>query len=175
MTPCSSNTDTDINKARFGNRHRVIQLSKADSGDIAALYKAVWLKAYDYPVKWRLTRAMSDAEIKKEMDSGYFFFGLRLDDRLVGVYKASITERGCYGEQQAVLPEYRNRGVADEMYKQFLEFGKANKCPVNYVNILVDYKPGERAMKKYKFYKAGEPWEQSPGMLVQTYERKIDG
>lgn len=181
MTTCDSDidtdtdTDTDIDRARFGRRDRVIELSKADSGDIAALYKAVWSKAYNYPVEWRLRRAMSEAEIKKEMDSGYFFFGLRVEGRLVGVYKASITERGCYGEQQAVLPEYQNRGVAYAMYEQFVEFAKANKCAVNYVNILIGNEPCERAMKRYNFYKVGEPWEQIPGMLVQTYERKVEG
>jgi hypothetical protein len=29
-------------------------------------------------------------------------------------------------------------------------------------------------MKRYNFYKTGEPWEQSKGMLVQTYERKVE-
>ncbi|MHC1623891.1 MAG: hypothetical protein ACXQTR_04805 [Candidatus Methanospirareceae archaeon] len=40
--------------------------------------------------------------------------------------KASVTERGCYGEQQAVLLEYQNQGVAYAMYEQFLEFAKAS-------------------------------------------------
>jgi len=39
---------------------------------------------------------MSEEEIKKEMVSGYFFFGVRIDGKLVGVYKASITERGLF-------------------------------------------------------------------------------
>jgi hypothetical protein len=45
---------------------------------------------------------------------------------------------------------------------------------VNYVNILIGNEPCERAMKRYNFYKTGEPWEQSKGMWVQTYERKIE-
>jgi len=65
---------------------------------------------------------MSEEEIKKEMGSGYFFFGVRIDGKLVGVYKASIAERGCFGEQQAVLPEYRAQSVASAMYEQFFEF-----------------------------------------------------
>jgi hypothetical protein len=28
-------------------------------------------------------------------------------------------------------------------------------------------------MKRYHFYKTGEPWEQAKGMWVQTYERKV--
>ena len=164
----------DVDGERFGRKYRAVPLSKEDAKDISAVYKTVWLKAYEYPKEWREKRAMSEEEIKKEMDSGYFFFGVHINDELVGVYKASITERGCYGEQQAVLPEYREQGVAYAMYEQFLEFAKANKCKVNYVNVLVGNEPCERAMKRYNFYKTGEPWEQSTGMLVQTYERKVD-
>lgn len=164
----------DIDGASRGRKRRVIQLGKADARDISAVYKAVWLKAYDYPEEWREQRSMSEEEIKNEMDFGYFFFGVLVKGELVGVYKASITERGCYGEQQAVLSEYQNRGVAYAMYEQFLEFAKANDCAVNYVNILIGNDPCERAMKKYDFYKTGEPWEQSKGMWVQTYERKVD-
>lgn len=164
----------DIDGARFGRKYRVVQLSKADTKDISALYKAVWLNAYDYPKEWREKRAISEDEIKREMNSGYFFFGVHAKGELVGVYKASVTERGCYGEQQAVLLEYQNQGVAYAMYEQFLEFAKASKCAVNYVNILVGNEPCERAMKRYNFYKTGESWEQSKGMLVQTYERKVE-
>ncbi len=165
----------DIDGARTGRKYRVVQLSKADAKDIAALYQAVWLKACDYPKEWREKRAIREDEVKKEMDSGYFFFfGVHVKDELVGVYKVSITERGCFGEQQAVLPEYQNQGVAYAMYEQFLQFAKANKCKANYVNVLVGNEPCERAMKRYNFYKTGEPWEQSEGMLVQTYERKVE-
>jgi len=167
----------DIDGARTGSKYRVVQLSKADAKDLSALYKAVWLKACEYPEEWRENRAMSEDAIKKELDAGYFFFGVHVHakkGKLAGVYKVSITERGCYGEQQAVLPEYQNQGVAYAMYEHFLQFAKLNKCAVNYVNILVGNEPCERAMKKYNFYKTGEPWEQSGGMLVQTYERKVE-
>lgn len=164
----------DRDGSRFGRKYRVVQLSKADAKDISALYKAVWLKACEYPEEWREKRAMREDIILKEMVSGYLFFGVHEKDTLVGVYKVSLTERGCYGEQQAVLREYQNRGVAYAMYEQFLEFAKANKCKVNYVNILIGNEPCERAMKKYNFYKTGEPWEQSKGMWVQTYERKVE-
>ncbi len=167
MSICSLDTYT-------GERHRAIRLGKEDAKDISELYREVWLKAYEYPEEWRKKRAISEEEVKKEMDSGYFFFGVRIDGRLVGVYKASITERGCFGEHQAVLPEYRNQGVASAMYEQFYEFAKANKCRVNYVNILLGSEVCERAMKRFNFYKVGEPWEQSKGMWVQTYERKVD-
>jgi GNAT superfamily N-acetyltransferase len=163
-----------VDVVNTGEKHRAIKLSREDAKDISALYKEVWLEAYEYPKDWREKRAMHEEEIKKEMDSGYFFFGVRITGKLVGVYKASVTERGCFGEQQAVLPEYRDQGVASAMYEQFYEFAKANKCKVNYVNILAGNEPCERAMGKFNFYKTGEPWEQSRGMLVQTYERKVD-
>ena len=164
----------DRNGARFGRKYRVVPLSKADAKDISALYKAVWLKACDYPEEWREKRAMSEDVIMDEIDADYLFFGVHEAGTLVGVYKISLTERGCYGEQQAVLREYQNRGVAYAMYEQFLEFAKTNQCRVNYVNILIGNEPCEHAMKKYNFYKTGEPWEQSKGMWVQTYERKVE-
>ncbi len=163
-----------VDEVNTGEKHRALKLSKEDAKDISALYKEVWPKAYEYPKEWREQRAMSAEEIKKQMDSGYFFIGVHVNGKLAGVYKASITERGCFGEQQAVLPEYRDQRVASAMYEQFYEFAKANECKVNYVNILAGNEPCERAMEKYNFYKTGEPWEQSKGMLVQTYERKVD-
>lgn len=164
----------DVNSARTGKRYRVVSLSKDDAKDISAVYSTVWRKACEYPNEWREKRAMTEDEVKKEIESGYLFFGVHAKGKLVGVYKVSLTERGCYGEHQAVLPEYQNLGVAYAMYEQFLEFAKANNCKVNYVNILVGNEPCERAMKRYDFYKTGEPWEQSKGMLVQTYERTVD-
>jgi GNAT superfamily N-acetyltransferase len=163
----------DVDGARFHRKYRAVPLRKEDAKAISAVYRDVWLNAYEYPKEWREKRAMSEEEIEKEMDSGYFFFGVHIDGKLAGVYKVSITERGCYGEQQAVLPEYRDHGVAYAMYEHFMAFGLANQCQVNYVNILAGNKPCERAMKRYHFYKTGEQWEQSPGMWVQTYERKV--
>lgn len=93
-------------------KHRVLLLRKEEAKDISAIYKEVWPKAYEYPEEWREMRAMSEEEVKKEMDSSHFFFGVRINGKLVGVYKASVTERGCFGEQQAVLPEYSDQGVA---------------------------------------------------------------
>jgi GNAT superfamily N-acetyltransferase len=156
-----------------GEKRHAIKLGKEDAKDISELYNEVWPKAYDYPVEWRNKRVMTDEEVKNTMDSGYFFFGVRIDGKLSGVYKASVTEQGAFGEQQAVLPEYRDQSVASAMYEQFYEFAKANKCKTNYVNILAGNVPCERAMEKFDFFKTGEPWEQSKGMLVQTYERKV--
>lgn len=157
-----------------GEKRHAIKLEKKDAMAIVTLYMEVWPKAYDYPKEWREKRVISEEEVKKEMDSGYFFFGVYIAGKLAGAYKASITERGAFGEQQAVLPEYRDQSVASAMYEQFYEFAKANKCKVNYVNILAGNVPCEQAMKKFNFYRTGEPWEQSKGMLVQTYERKVE-
>ena len=162
-----------IDREDLAGKHRVELIGKEGAKDVSALYKEVWPKAYEYPKEWREKRAMSAEEIKREMDSGHYFFGVRIEGRLVGVYKASLTERGCFGEQQAVLPEYSDQGVASAMYEQFYEFARANNCKVNYVNILAGNEPCERAMAKFNFYKTDEPWEQSKGMLVQTYERKV--
>jgi len=163
----------DIDRARKGKRYRAVPLGKADAKDIASVYQAVWLNASEYPEEWRRKRALTEDEVMRELKAGYFFFGVHADGKLVGVYKASITDRGCYGEHQAVLPDYQNRGVAYAMYEQSLVFAKASKCKVNYVNIRLGNEPCERAMKRYHFNKTGEPWEQAPGMWVQTYERKV--
>ncbi len=164
----------DIDGARFRRKYRAVPLCEAEAEAISEVYTTVWLSAADYPQEWREKRAMTADAIRSEMKAGYRFFGVYAKGELVGVYKASLTERGCYGEQQAVLPEYQNQGVAYAMYEQFLEFAKANHCKVNYVNILIGNEPCERAMRRYHFYKTGEPWEQAQGMWVQTYERTVD-
>lgn len=156
-------------------RYKVIELGKEDAEEIEQLFKEVWPRAYEYPEGWRRKRTMTAEQIRKEMDEGYHYFGVRIGGRLVGVYKAKITERGCFGEQQSILPEFRNRGIASAMYEQFIEFARRNKCKVNYVNILVGQKSGERLVRKFGFHKVGEPYEQYPGMLVQMWEREVEG
>ncbi len=150
--------------------HRVERLSRKDAAAISRVYKEVWPKAYEYPEEWRRKRAMSEEEVLKEMDAGYMFFGVRVNGELVGVYKASFTDRGLFGEQLAVLPSHRNQGIANALYEHFLEFAEKNKCR-GYVNILMGHEACERVIRRYGFKKVGEPWEQSEGMLVQTYER----
>lgn len=58
--------------------YQVVNLNKEDAKDVSALFKEVWSKAYDYPEEWREKRAMSEEEVKKEMESGYFFFGVHM-------------------------------------------------------------------------------------------------
>ncbi len=152
----------------------VEEFTKKDSADISELLKEVWDKAVEYPEGWRKKRAMSKEAAERDMDEGYRYFGVRLNGELVGMYKLSVTGRGCFGENQAILPEYWNTGVASAMYHQFFKFAKGHGCPVNYVNILVGQKSGEKLMEKFGFYKVGEPYEQHENMPVQMYERKVE-
>ncbi|MHC1579613.1 MAG: GNAT family N-acetyltransferase [Candidatus Alkanophagales archaeon] len=156
-------------------KYEVIELGKEDAEEIERVFREVWPRAYEYPEGWRRKRTMTAEQIRKEMDEGYHYFGVRVGGRLVGVYKAKITERGCFGEQQSILPEFRNRGIASAMYEQFIEFARRNKCKVNYVNILVGQESGERLVRKFGFRKVGKPYEQYPGMLVQMWEREVEG
>jgi hypothetical protein len=91
-----------VDVVNTGEKHHAIKLSREDAKDISTLYKEVWLKAYEYPKEWREKRAMREEEIKKEMDSGYLFFGVRINGKLVGVYKASVTERGSMSSQKRI-------------------------------------------------------------------------
>ncbi|VUT23797.1 MAG: Acetyltransferase (GNAT) family protein [Candidatus Methanolliviera sp. GoM_oil] len=126
-----------------------------------------------YPSKWLEIRRYSKEKILAEMDEGYNYFGVRKDGRIVGCYKAIITEEGCFGEQQSVLPEYRGLGAADAMYEQFIKFAEDKGCERNYMNILVDDTVCEYIIERYGFEKWGEPYEQIGGMFVQMYERRV--
>jgi len=106
--------------------------------------------------------------------SGIHYFGARLEGRIVGLYKASITDKGLYGEHQTVAPKCRVTGLASAMYIQFAEYGRKHGCKRNYCNILVDHEVGLRLMKKFNFLPWGEPYEQAEGMWVQLYERPLN-
>ncbi len=43
------------------------------------------------------------------MQKGYHYFGIRIGDKLAGLYKAIITEKGLLGEHQAVDPDFRGQ------------------------------------------------------------------
>ncbi|MGY5852190.1 MAG: GNAT family N-acetyltransferase, partial [Candidatus Thorarchaeota archaeon] len=111
--------------------------------------------------------------IIEDMQSGYHYFGARLSGQIVGLYKAIITDKGLFGEQQTVHPSCRASGLASAMYMQFAEFGRQNGCTRNYCNILVGQETSERLMKKFGFTPLDEPYEQIPGMFVQMYERPL--
>ncbi len=152
---------------------RIIEFKEEDVEDISALFKQVWPLATEYPEHWRQSRIISPAQILEEMRSGYHYFGSRLQGRIVGLYKARITEKGLYGEHQTVRPECRATGLASAMYMQFAEYGREHGCKRNYCNILVGQEAGEKLMKKYGFQPWGDPYYQSEDMLVQMYERLL--
>ncbi|MFX1561652.1 MAG: GNAT family N-acetyltransferase, partial [Promethearchaeota archaeon] len=130
-----------------------------------------WPLATEYPEHWRKKRMYAPEQIIEDMRNGYHYFGSRFHGKIVGVYKAIITEKGLYGEQQSVLPECRASGLASAMYLQFAKYGRAHGCKRNYCNVLVGHEAGEKLMHKFGFSPWDEPYEQSEGMLVQMYER----
>ncbi len=150
---------------------RIIEFDEKDATDISELFRQVWPLANEYPENWRKKRMYTPEQILEEMRNGYHYFGSRLQGRIVGVYKAKITDKGLYGEHQTVRPECRATGLASAMYLQFAEYGRAHGCERNYCNILVGQEVGEKLMKNFGFRPWGDPYEQADGMLVQMYER----
>ncbi|MHA2352623.1 MAG: N-acetyltransferase family protein [Candidatus Thorarchaeota archaeon] len=151
----------------------IIEFSEEDANEISELFKHVWPLAKEYPEHWRKTRMYTAEQIIADMKNDYHYFGSRLQGRIVGLYKAKITDKGLYGEHQTVRPECRATGLASAMYLQFAEYGRAHGCKRNYCNILVGQEIGEKLMEKYGFQPWGEPYYQSEGMLVQMYERPL--
>jgi GNAT superfamily N-acetyltransferase len=152
---------------------RIIEFGEEDAEEISELFREVWPLAVEYPEHWRKKRMYSPEQIIEDMRAGYHYFGSRLQGKIVGVYKAIITEKGLYGEQQSVRRDCRTTGLASAMYMQFAEYGRSHRCKRNYCNILVGQEAGEKLMRKFGFQPWGEPYEQSEGMLVQMYERLL--
>jgi len=152
---------------------RIVEFTEEDAEEISELLRQVWPLATDYPEHWRKKRMYTPEQIIQDMRSGYHYFGSRLQGKIVGLYKAIITEKGLYGEHQTVRPECRSSGLASAMYIQFAEYGREHKCTRNYCNVLVGQEIGERLMKKFGFTAWGDPYEQAEGMLVQMYERSL--
>ncbi|MHA1576250.1 MAG: GNAT family N-acetyltransferase [Candidatus Thorarchaeota archaeon] len=150
---------------------RIVEFGEEDAEEISKLFKVVWTMATEYPVEWRKKRMYTPQQIIDEMREGFHYFGGRLEGRIVGLYKASITEKGLYGEHQSVTQACWGTGLASAMYIQFAEYAKEHGCVRNYCNILVGQEVGEKLMKKFDFRLWGEPFEQYKGMLVQPYER----
>jgi len=152
---------------------RVSKLRKRDSGEIQALLKKVWPNAREYPEEWRKKRTLNHRQIEEEMDRGYQYFGIRIRGKIVGIYKASVREDGYLGEHQSIHPDYRGRGLAKLMYKQFFRFARKSKCERVYVNILASQLATRRFVESLGFKKKGKKYEQVKGMLVQMYEKEI--
>jgi len=148
-------------------------LSSKDAAEIEALFKEVWPTAIEYPEEWRRKRTLSREEIMREMEAGYYYFGVRMDGRIVGLYKASIRGDSVLGEHQSVHPSYRGQGLAIIMYEQIINFAKEKKCKRIYVNILLNQIASRKCVETLGFHKKGHPYEQAKGMLVQMYEKEI--
>ena len=148
-------------------------LSLKDAAEIEALFEEVWPTAVEYPEKWRKKRTLNWEEIIKEMREGYFYFGVRVSNRIVGVYKASIKGDGILGEHQSIHPAYRGRGLAVAMYQQLINFAKEKKCKRVRINILPNQVASKKCVDELGFHKKGNPYEQTKGMIVQMYEKEI--
>jgi L-amino acid N-acyltransferase YncA len=153
---------------------RIVEFDKSDAVEISELFRQVWPLATDYPEIWRKKRMYSPEQIIEDMENGFHYFGARLGGKILGVYKAIITDKGLFGEQQTVHPSCRATGLASAMYMQFADYGQRNGCKRNYCNILVGQEASEKLMIRFGFHPWGEPFEQIEGMLVQTYERILD-
>jgi len=152
---------------------RVELLSSKDAAEIEALFKEVWPTAIEYPGEWRRKRTLSREEITREMEEGYYYFGIRMDGRIVGLYKASIKGDSVVGEHQSIHPSYRGQGLALTMYEHIINFAKEKKCKKIHVNILANQISSKKCVDKLGFHKKGHPYEQAKGMLVQMYEKEI--
>lgn len=152
---------------------KVEPLSLEDAAEIEALFKEVWPTAVEYPEEWRRKRTLSREEIMREMEGGYYYFGVRMNERIVGLYKASIKGDSILGEHQSVHPSYRGQGLAIIMYAQITNFAKEKKCKRIYVNILPNQIASRKCVEKLGFHKKGHPYEQAKGMLVQMYEKIV--
>jgi L-amino acid N-acyltransferase YncA len=149
------------------------EFSEEDVEELEELFKIVWSKAYEYPAHWRKKRQITKEQIKKEMRSGYHFFGARnTDGSIVGVYKLIMTEEGCFGEHQSILPGYTGKKVASAMYEQFIHYAKVHDCKKNYVYVLESHDACKHLVEKYGFVEV-DAFEQAPGMKVYKYERGI--
>ncbi|MFQ5909812.1 MAG: GNAT family N-acetyltransferase [Thermoplasmata archaeon] len=151
----------------------VEELGPLDAMDIEDLFRIVWPRADEYPEEWRTKRMLSADEVVEEMEGGFRYFGIRLGERIVGVYKARIRREACHGEHQSIHPRCREAGLAKAMYDQFIDLAKKTNCRKNVVNILIGHEMSERCVRRYSFQKVGEPFEQCEGMWVQRYEREV--
>jgi|GEM_PF-20525 len=151
----------------------VKELSEMEIPEIEALLKKVWSTAYEYPEEWRKRRMLTKEQISREMQEGYRFFGIKIGDKLVGMYKALKTGNSLFGEHQSVDPDYRRKGLATAMYHHFIRFARKNNCKKVYVNILTNQTASKKIVEKMGFRKKGQEYEQAKGMKVQMYEKDV--
>jgi len=155
------------------NETHVKELTQEHAPQIEVLLKKVWSTAYEYPEEWRKARILTKEQVLNEMSAGFYYFGVIINDKLVGVYKAIVADDGLLGEHQSVDPVYKGLGLATAMYHQFIRFAKENNCKKVYVNTLVNQAASIKILKKMKFRKRGQEYEQAKSMKVQTYEKDV--
>jgi len=145
------------------------RLSENDAVEVEELLREVWPKAAEYPDKWRKARVLGQRQIIDEMKTGFHYFGVRLNGKIVGFYKARVLGDVYIGEHQSVHPAYRGCGLARAMYKHFIQFARKTGYRRICVNVLPSQVASVKLMKKFGFKKMKE-YEQIPGMLVHLYE-----
>lgn len=151
----------------------VKELSESDAPEIEALLEKVWSTATEYPEEWRKRRILTKEQILKEMKDAYHYFGIKVSDKLAGVYKALVTKEGLFGEHQTVDPDFRGFGLATAMYRQFIGFARENNCKKAYVNILANQVASRKILENMRFRMKGREYEQAKGMTVQMYQRDV--
>ncbi len=152
---------------------KVTRLSESDAAEVEWLLREVWLGATEYPKKWRDARMIDQKQIIDEMNAGFYYFGVMINGKLLGFYKASVAGEVFFGEHQSVHPAYRRCGLAGAMYEHFVKSVEEIGCKKARVNILQSQVASVKLVKKFGFTKIKE-YEQIPGMLVNLYERKIE-
>jgi len=156
-----------------GDELKVKKLSEKDSAEVEWLLKEVWPKATEYPQGWRKMREINREQITNEIERGFYYFGVRVDGRIVGFYKALRAGDACIGEHQTVHPAHRKRGLAKTMYEHLITFAKQIGCRRIYVNVLPSQTASIKLVKEFGFKKIKE-YEQIPKMLVHLYEKEIE-
>lgn len=152
---------------------KVEKLSEDDAAYIESLFETVWPEAKEYPEKWRKMRVIDRFQIRNEIINGFQYFGVTLNGRVVGLYKALRVGDTLIGENQAVHPAHRKRGLAKAMYEHFIHFAKNAGYKKILVNILPSQVASQKLVKQFGFKKIKE-YEQIPGMLVHLYEKEIE-
>jgi GNAT superfamily N-acetyltransferase len=152
----------------------IVEFGESDSEELSRLFEVVWPTATEYPEHWRKKRMLTSGQIVEEMKQGFRFFGVREEGRIVGVYKAIIKGGDCFGEQQTIPHSHRGSGIGSLMYDQFKDLAAEEGCRINSVNALIGQESTLRMIEKHGFHRVGDPFEQSPGMLVQRFEREVD-
>jgi len=156
-----------------GDDFRVERLSENDAAEVEELLREVWPKATEYPEKWRRARVIGRRQIIDEMKTGFHYFGVRLNGKIVGFYKAHVLGDAYIGEHQSVHPAYRGRGLARAMYKHFIQFARETGYRRIRVNVLPSQVASVKLMEKFGFKKVKE-YEQISGMPVHLYEKEIE-